>query len=205
MKLKQPVGKLPFNGMEPGKLLSRFFQLFLQNLFHDGGIPVLKKGLDFVQRHIQGAQIFNGIHPLKLSGGIIPVPGPFIHNLRLQQADFIIIAQRPDIDTEQPAHFPYGKEVPYIHFITSTHIVSNTPHKTMTNIGFIFFFRRRTTAMTNQITARTDTLPAANFTAPLRNTAEIRMVSPALAIMATTAGRREPRIPCSMLIFRYFI
>ena len=143
VQLLQPGGQLAFYGLQTGKLGSRFLKLFFQDLLHNKRIPVFKKGFDFIQGHVQVTQVFDGVHAFKLSCRIVTVAGFGVYNLRLEKPDIIIITQGTDIGTEQSAHFTYGKEVFYIHFITSVQTVSNTPHKTMTRMGSIFFLRSR--------------------------------------------------------------
>ena len=69
-----------------------------------------------------------------------------------------------------------------------------TPASTMTRIGFILNFRSSTTHSTN-IAANIQLVPASDISYALPQSAVISTEIPADAIIATTAGRREFRIP----------
>ena len=66
--------------------------------------------------------------------------------------------------------------------------------RTMTRIGFILNFFRRTTQRRKTAT-RTRLVFFSTMAASLPQKEEIRMEIPEEATMATTAGRREPKIP----------
>ena len=55
-----------------------------------------------------------------------------------------------------------------------------------------------------KITTKSQLVSASAMAALLPQNAVIRIEIPADAIMATTAGRSDPRIPCSRDRFRYF-
>ena len=65
----------------------------------------------------------------------------------------------------------------------------------MTRIGFNFTLRSRKIATTKYAIMRKEILDIVRVMVPLKKNAEIIMVNPAFAIIETTAGRREPRVP----------
>lgn len=86
--------------------------------------------------------------------------------------------------------------------ITDTTVLT-TPARTITPIGFILYFwiMTRLPANINTIIQFVfDKITAASFP----QNAVIKMEIPAEAIIATTAGLREFKIPCSIVILRYF-
>ena len=80
-----------------------------------------------------------------------------------------------------------------------------TPHKTIASIGFILNLRSSTNAITKNMIISTHTFWRIRFTVPSMKNAEIKIVTPALAIIDTTAGLRDASVPWSKDIFRYFI
>ena len=78
-----------------------------------------------------------------------------------------------------------------------------TPASTITHIGFIFTLRNKNTQIT-KITTNVHLVSVNTIEAALPQKALIKMEIPAEAIIATTAGRSEPRTPCSIAILRYF-
>lgn len=87
-KLMQAVADLALDAFErllaPADLLLLLAELFLEARH----VAVLQKIRDLQQRHIQRAQIPDGIEHLKLPGAVIPVAGVGVDILRRQQAAF---------------------------------------------------------------------------------------------------------------------
>ena len=80
-----------------------------------------------------------------------------------------------------------------------------SPHKTIASMGLTLNFRSNTIAAAKNRIICTHTFWRKKFTVPSMKKEEIKMVTPALAIIATTAGRREDNVPCRSDRFRYFM
>ena len=78
-----------------------------------------------------------------------------------------------------------------------------TPARTITHIGFIFTFRSNI-MQTAKISTRLHFVPASAIRSLFPQNAVIRIEIPADAIIATTAGLKDPSTPCSTSILRYF-
>ena len=78
-----------------------------------------------------------------------------------------------------------------------------TPARTITHIGFIFTFRSNI-IQTTKITTRLHFVPVTAIRSLLPQNAVIRIEIPAAAIIATTAGLKDPSTPCSTSMLRYF-
>ena len=76
-------------------------------------------------------------------------------------------------------------------FFTAFKTTFATPHKTIANIGFILNLRSSTNAITKNMIISTHTFWRIRFTVPSMKNAEIKIVTPALAIIDTTAGLRD--------------
>lgn len=101
---RHDIQRPPFLG-EAGLLLP---QLFL----HDGGVAVLQKIGDRLQRHIQTAQVTDGVERFKFPCTVVTVPGPGIRIGRGKKPLFFIMPQGAHAhmkhggdlaDAEQPA------------------------------------------------------------------------------------------------------
>ena len=87
-------------------------------------------------------------------------------------------------------------------------MTSATPDSSITWIGFILNFRSK---IRDNIKIPTSCQSVCDkkavtesVTIPVDQKAVTRMLTPAAAIMAITAGRRVARMPCKRLILRYF-
>ena len=80
-------------------------------------------------------------------------------------------------------------------FFTALKTTFATPHKTIANIGFILNLRSSTNAITKNMIISTHTFWRIGFTVPSMKNAEIKIVTPALAIIDTTAGLRDASVP----------
>ena len=80
-------------------------------------------------------------------------------------------------------------------FFTALKTTFATPHKTIANIGFILNLRSSTNAITKNMIISTHTFWRIRFTVPSMKNAEIKIVTPALAIIDTTAGLRDASVP----------
>ena len=80
-------------------------------------------------------------------------------------------------------------------FFTTLKTTFATPHKTIANIGFILNLRSSTNAITKNMIISTHEVWRIRFTVPSMKNAEIKIVTPALAIIDTTAGLRDASVP----------
>lgn len=80
-------------------------------------------------------------------------------------------------------------------FFTALKTTFATPHKTIASIGFILNLRSSTNAITKNMIISTHTFWRIRFTVPSIKNAEIKIVTPALAIIDTTAGLRDASVP----------
>ena len=78
-----------------------------------------------------------------------------------------------------------------------------TPARIITHIGFIFTFRSNI-MQTAKISTRLHFVPVTAIRSLLPQNAVIRIEIPAAAIIATTAGLKDPSTPCSTSMLRYF-
>ena len=78
-----------------------------------------------------------------------------------------------------------------------------TPARIITHIGFIFTFRSNI-MQTAKISTRLHFVPVTAIRSLLPQNAVIRIEIPAAAIIATTAGLKDPSTPCNTSILRYF-
>ena len=80
-------------------------------------------------------------------------------------------------------------------FFTALKTTFATPHKTIASIGLILNLRSSTNAITKNMIISTHTFWRIRFTVPSIKNAEIKIVTPALAIIDTTAGLRDASVP----------
>lgn len=104
-----------------------------------------------------------------------------------------------------PWYYGMSQHSCFYAFCTALRTIFATPHRTIASIGFTLNLRSSINAITKNTIICTHTFWRIRFTVPSRKIAEIRIVTPAFAIIATTAGRSDPNVPWSNDIFRYFI
>lgn len=81
-------------------------ELFLNTLH----IPVPEKIGDLLQRHIQCPEVADGVEDLKLPDAVGAVAGIWVHPLRRQQAQRLIVPQRADAEVKELGHIADGKK-----------------------------------------------------------------------------------------------
>ena len=103
--------------------------LELRLLAHDGGfllaqqlldapdVAVAQKGTDLPERHIQRAQVADGVEHLKLPRPVVAVAGRGVGVFRREQADGLIVAQAAHAQVKQLRHVADGKE-----FLRARHV-----------------------------------------------------------------------------------
>ena len=122
---------------------------------------------------------------------------------------FFSIVFLPQFFSPSPAFLPHFFvflplcNFPLIQFQMSDIPTFITPARTITHIGFIFTFRSNI-IQTTKITTRLHFVPASAIRSLFSQNAVIRIEIPADAIIATTAGLKDPSTPCNTSILRYF-
>ena len=85
--------------------------LLAQQLLDAPDIAVAQKGADLPERHIQRAQVADGVEHLKLPRPVVAVAGRGVGVFRRKQADGLIVAQAAHAQVKQLRHVADGKEL----------------------------------------------------------------------------------------------
>ena len=111
VQLAQAVVDLALDALQL-RLLARDGGLLLAHQLLDApDVAVAQKGADLPERHIQRAQVADGVEHLKLPRPVVAVAGRGVGVFRRKQADGLIVAQAAHAQVKQLRHVADGKQL----------------------------------------------------------------------------------------------
>ena len=111
VQLAQTVVDLALDALQLRLLAHNGGLLLAQQLLDAPDVAVAQKGADLPERHVQRAQIADGIEHLELPRPVVAVAGRGVGVFRREQADGLIVAQTAHAQVKQLRHVADGKEL----------------------------------------------------------------------------------------------
>ena len=111
LNLPQTVINLALDPLQLLPLAHNRIHLLAELFFDVVHIAVLQKIGNLLQRHIQRAQISNGIEHLELPRGIIAIACLGISILGFEQPQLLVMADAADAQMKKPRHLPDLKQL----------------------------------------------------------------------------------------------